>query len=65
MLKYVKEEFFLYLMASMYLIKRIEFMKIIESELAIDIDNPDDLGDYNFTDNFYGNFWRISAMFKY
>ena len=65
-LKGVKEEFFLYLMASMYLVKRFEFMTILQAEVKFNIEEePDNIDDYGFSDNFCGNFFRLACMFQY
>jgi len=54
----------LYLMASMVLVERYDFLHVLTSKLGIDIDEePECINDLPCTYNFKGNFWRLSAIF--
>ena len=60
----IVEEFILYLLSSMYLIKRFDFFNLLMENLGINVDqNPEKITNLPVSDNFQGNFWRLKALY--
>lgn len=60
----IGENFLLFMLANMFLLKRYDFFQLFIAKLDIDIDqDPSKLNDLPVSDNFKGNFWRLRAMF--
>jgi hypothetical protein len=58
------EQFLLFLLASMLLVEKFDFMTILLSKAQINLDeNPDSLNRLPVSDNFKANMWRFSAIF--
>ena len=60
----IVEELIIYLLSSMYLIKRYDFFNLLMENLGINVEkNPEKITNLAVSDNFQGNFWRLKALY--
>jgi len=60
----IAEQFLLFTLANMFILKRYNFFQMFIEKLGIQIDlDPSKINDLPASDNFKGNFWRLRAMY--